>query len=71
MCPICDLTLWPGRVEQHHQQELAKLASPSPSLAHSKKRRSSSSAVAKEVNSREKKLFNRAQKVGHKIFFQE
>lgn len=61
-CPVCELTLWPGKVEEHYQQELAKLMGPSPSLAHSKRKRTSTSSTAKDSTAREK-LLNRVEKV--------
>lgn len=63
-CPVCRITLWPGMVEQHYQQELAKLGSTTPSLAHSKKRTSHPGASWEgKAEGRRKKLIKEAQQV--------
>lgn len=68
-CPICEVTLWPGTLEQHYQQELAKLGNTTPSLSHSKKRRASwrSTGSGVKENSKEKRLFQRAQNVLERV----
>ena len=50
-------------MQQHYQQELAKLKTLAPSLAHSKKRRCSANAGEGKGKTKEQKLIEKAEKV--------
>ena len=50
-CPVCRVTLWQETVQQHYQQELAKLAVPA--TPHSKKKRSRSGKSSQAVSKTE------------------
>jgi len=49
-CPVCHVTLWQETVQQHYQQELARLAMPT--SARVKKKRSSQSGKSSQAGGR-------------------